>query len=156
MFRPGSEDWQVPHHLGACVCSQLRRTARKVSSVYDKALGDLGLTITQHALLVRIARAGTIGRTALAENLGMERTTLTRNLKPLEKAKLVVPAASNDKRERLLRVSAEGKRRLRESYRLWEQTQREMTTTLGPGALAQLRKALDAAENAAAEMLKAP
>jgi DNA-binding MarR family transcriptional regulator len=102
--------------FGPCVCSQIRRTARRVSSLYDRLLASAGLTITQHALLANIARAGKMGRSALAVPLGMDRTTLTRNLKPLEAAKLVLPAESEDRRERLLRLSPEGSRKLRQSY----------------------------------------
>ena len=147
------EKWQVPSMLGPCVCSQLRRTARKVSSIYDKALGVTGLTVTQHSLLVNIARAEEIGRTALAARLGIDRTTLTRNLKPLERAGFVVPADSSDRRERLLCLSPEGRRKLRHSYAYWEKAQQEFTSAVGPAALEDLRAALQAAEEAAAKAL---
>jgi DNA-binding MarR family transcriptional regulator len=124
-----------------------------VSSVYDRALAGTGLTVTQHALLVNIARAGEVGRTCLAAQLGMDRTTLTRNLKPLEKAGLVVAAESSDKRERLLCLSTEGRRRLDQSYVSWEKAQKELTSEIGPRALDQLRAALETAERAAAAAL---
>jgi DNA-binding MarR family transcriptional regulator len=124
-----------------------------VSSVYDKALASTGLTVTQHALLVNIALAGKIGRTFLAAQLGMDRTTLTRNLKPIEKAGLVMAAESSDKRERLLCLSTEGRCRLRQSYVSWEKAQKELTREIGPDALENLRAALDAAERAAAAAL---
>jgi DNA-binding MarR family transcriptional regulator len=140
--------WMSPSLLGPCVCSQLRRTARRVSAIYDKELSAVGLTVTQHALLVNIARAGEISRTRLAVQIGMDRTTLTRNLKPLEAAKLVSSNQSSDRRERLLRLTPAGQSKLRRSYSIWENTQQEFTSALGPGTVADLRATLDLAEAA--------
>ena len=67
--------------LGPCICSQVRKLARKLSSLYDTVLAPEKLTVTQYSLLANIARAGQLRHTALAENVGMERTTLTRNLR---------------------------------------------------------------------------
>jgi DNA-binding MarR family transcriptional regulator len=143
------EKWQSPSQFGPCACSQLRRTARRVSSLYDEALEACGLTVTQYAILANVGRAQEVSRTVLAAQLGMDRTTLTRNLQPLEKAKLVIAAASADRRERLLCLSAEGRRKLRQSYGLWEKTQQRFAEKLGADALEQLRSALQAAETAA-------
>jgi DNA-binding MarR family transcriptional regulator len=149
-----NEKWQAPSAFGPCVCSQLRRTARKVSALYDHALATAGLTVTQHALLVNIARAGEVSRSSLAAHLGMDRTTLTRDLKPLEKANLVAAAESADRRERLLRLSPEGRRKLRQSYKCWEKTQSEFTSIIGTSALETLRKTLAAVETAAGTLSK--
>lgn len=142
--------WNVPNSLGGCACSQLRRATRRVSSFYDGFLHTSGLTVTQHSLLVNIARAGAVSRSALAALLGMDRTTLTRNLQPLERDRLVVPApAGADRRERLLRLSSAGRRKLAESYPLWEQAQQKFVEEMGSSALDQLRRLLKAAETAA-------
>ena len=82
------EVWRNPD-LGACACSQLRRTARAASAIYDRYLAPVGLTVTQYAILVNIGRADRISRTDLADLMGMERTTLTRNLQPLERQSLI-------------------------------------------------------------------
>jgi DNA-binding MarR family transcriptional regulator len=140
--------WMSPSSLGPCICSQLRRTARRVSAIYDKELSAVGLTVTQHALLVNIARAGEISRTRLAIQIGMDRTTLTRNLKPLEAAKLVSSNQSSDRRERLLRLTPNGRNKLRKSYSIWEDAQQEFTSALGPTTVADLRATLDLAEAA--------
>lgn len=149
MSRKLNPNWQAPSASGPCICSQLRRTARKVSSLYDQALAATGLTVTQHAVLVNIARAQKIGRTSLAACLGMDRTTLTRNLKPLESAGLVLAAESDDRRERLLRLSPEGHRRLGQSYAHWEKVQQEFAGALGSTALERLRRSLEITETAA-------
>ena len=143
-----AEVWQNFSPLGPCICSQLRRTTRKVSSLYDQALAVTGLTITQYALLINIGRAGEIGRSALAVRLGMDRTTLTRNLKPLERDRLITTAESEDRRERLLCLSSEGRRKLRQSYPLWEKAQKEFASQIGFSTLQALRSDLEAAEKA--------
>ena len=128
--------------LGACACSQLRRTARVASAVYDRFLAPVGLTVTQYAILVNIGRADQIRRTDLAHVLGMERTTLTRNLRPLERKKLIKTVAGEDRRERLIQLSTTGLKRLAESHPLWEDAQRYVIGELGEQGLAQLRAAL--------------
>lgn len=143
------EKWLASSTSGPCVCSQLRRTARKVSALYDSALASSGLTVTQHALLVNIARTEQISVTALAARLGMDRTTLSRNLRPLEKALLIATVRSDDRRERLLRVSALGRRKLQRSYDLWESAQERFAFEAGVELLHKLRTVLQAAEEAA-------
>jgi hypothetical protein len=72
-----------PPKLGPCACSQVRRLARKLSSFYDTLLSPEDLTITQYSLLANIELAGQPSHAPLAEKVGMDRTTLTRNLLPL-------------------------------------------------------------------------
>lgn len=120
-----------------------------MSSLYDELLNSSGLTNTQYALLVNVAREGAVSRTALAERLGMDRTTLTRNLKPLEAAKFVVAARSEDRRERLLKLSPAGQQKLQASFQLWDKAQRLFAAELGVKTLRQLRSVLQAAEHAA-------
>jgi DNA-binding MarR family transcriptional regulator len=128
--------------LGVCACSQLRRTARVASAVYDRFLAPVGLTVTQYAILVNVGRADQIRRTDLAAVLGMERTTLTRNLRPLERKKLIKTLAGEDRRERLIELTKTGLTRLAESHPLWEDAQRYVIGELGERGLAQLRTAL--------------
>ena len=73
--------------LGPCVCSQVRRLARKFSSLYDTLLSPEDLTITQYSLLANIERAGQLSHLVLAGKVGMDRTTLTRNLRPLTRVR---------------------------------------------------------------------
>jgi DNA-binding MarR family transcriptional regulator len=134
---------------GPCACSQLRRAARKITAIYDHALQPAGISITQHALLVNVARAGEISRTALATKLGMDRTTLTRNLMPLEKLGLLVPAKSKDRRERLIQLSAKGLRKVHQSFELWRTAQRSFTSEMGVAKLKQFREVLRTAEEVA-------
>jgi hypothetical protein len=74
--------------LGPCACSQVRRLARKLSFLYDTRLSPEDLTITQYSLLADIERAGQLSHAVLAEKVGMDRTTLTRNLRPLTRGQV--------------------------------------------------------------------
>jgi DNA-binding MarR family transcriptional regulator len=144
---PNTKDpWLSPGDSGPCACTQLRRTARKVTALYDQALAPAGVTVTQYALLVNVGRLGKLSRTALANRLGMDRTTLTRNLMPLEKADLITGAEGEDRRERLICLSPAGLRKVRQSYELWENAQRDFTSRMGETNLKQFRSALTAAE----------
>jgi DNA-binding MarR family transcriptional regulator len=135
--------------LGPCVCSQVRKLARKLSSLYDAFLAPAGLTITQFSLLVHIARAGQLGHTLLAEKVGMERTTLTRNLRPLTRAKLVITATGLDRRQHLLQLTAAGKRKLVRSLPLWEKAQRQFLAHIDSELMRDFNDLLGSAESAA-------
>src|SRR6266446_10286344 len=87
-----------PPKLGPCACSQVRRLSRKLSSLYDTLLSPERLTITQYSLLANIERAGQLSHTVLAEKVGMDRTTLTRNLlMPLVRIDLIQGKSSDYK-----------------------------------------------------------
>ena len=134
--------------LGPCVCSQVRRLARKLSSLYDTLLSPEGLTITQYSLLANIERAGQVGHTVLADKVGMERTTLTRNLRPLTRAKWVAAGTGNDRRQHLLQLTAAGRRKLVRSLPLWEEAQRQFVSQIGTESLQELRALLASTESA--------
>ena len=134
--------------LGPCACSQVRRLARKLSSLYDTLLSPEDLTITQYSLLANIERAGQLSHTVLAEKVGMERTTLTRNLRPLTRAKWVVVATGQDRRQHLLQLTAAGKQKLGRSLPLWEEAQRQFLSQIGSESLQELRALLASAESA--------
>lgn len=125
-----------------CVCSQLRRTSRLISLVYDGALSPSGLTVTQYALLARIGRTDGLSRTSLAAQLGMDRTTLTRNLAPLERAGLVVNKPSEDRREKLLQLTAAGRKQAAAAKPLWLLAQKRMLRHLGKDRWHKLRDLL--------------
>lgn len=137
--------------LGACACSQLRRTSRAVSALYDRFLAPAGLTVTQYALLVTIARANAVTKTNLAERLGMDRTTLTRNLRPLERDRLVCGKAGFDRREHLVELTREGLNRLDAGYACWKEAQENFISTFGNSSLKELNRLLKRASESAAQ-----
>jgi DNA-binding MarR family transcriptional regulator len=138
--------------LGPCACSQVRRLARKLSAHYDTILSPEGLTITQYSLIVNIERGGQLSHSFLAEKVGMERTTLTRNLRPLIRAGWVTVATGKDRRQHLLQLTATGKRKLIRSLPLWEQAQSQFLSRIGSQSLQELRALLALAESALNEV----
>ncbi len=117
--------------LKRCAGANIRGTARSLSQFYDEILQPSGLRGTQFTLLVTIAWAGSIPLSQLAEKLVMDRTTLTRNLKPLEKDGLVQSVVGEDQRTRLVRLTEAGEEILLKALPLWEQAQSQIVNGLG-------------------------
>ena len=134
--------------LGPCVCSQVRSLARKLSSLYDARLSPEDLTITQYSLLATIERAGQLSHLVLAKQVGMERTTLTRLLRPLTRAKWVATLTGKDRRQHLLQLTAAGRRKLFRSLPLWEEAQRQFLSQMSSESLQELRALLASTESA--------
>ena len=141
--------------LAPCAWSQVSRFATKLSSLYDALLSPEGLTITQYSLLEDIERAGQLSHAVLAEKVGMDRTTLTRNLRPLTRAKWVIAETGEDRRQRLLQLTAAGRRKLVRSFPLWEEAQRQFLSQIGTESLQELRTLLTSAESAATKAFAA-
>jgi len=124
-----------------CACFNLRRATRAVTQLYDQKLGPSGLRVTQVSLLVALARAGAVPSSRLAEILGMDPTTLSRNLAPLRRAKfLTFTAGRPDRRVKLVALSAKGRDALAVAAPLWEAAQRQLTEALGLERWAALRQ----------------
>jgi DNA-binding MarR family transcriptional regulator len=134
--------------LGPCACSQVRRLGRKLSSLYDTLLSSEDLTITQYSLLADIERAGQMSHAMLAEKVGMNRTTLTRNLRPLTRAKWVAAATGKDRRQHVLQLTAAGRRKLVRSLPLWEEAQGQFLSQIGTESFQELRALLASSESA--------
>lgn len=115
----------------ACACRNLRSTTRVVTRRYDDYLRPSGLQITQFTLLVTIALAEPITITQLAELAVMDRTTLTRNLKPLEKQQWVEAEAGIDQRLRVVKLTPSGYEKLAQALPLWQQAQAQTVAALG-------------------------
>jgi DNA-binding MarR family transcriptional regulator len=115
----------------ACACANLRKAARVVTQIFDAALAPSGLKSTQFTLLVTACLVGEETVNGLAEKMVMDRTTLSRNLKPLVRAGLLESSPGEDNRTRLIRISAEGKRALGQAYPMWEAAQEEVVGALG-------------------------
>ena len=127
-----------------CNCTALRKATRRVSQLYDSALEPCGLRTTQRAILGQIARSGTPPLGELAEALVMDRGALTHNLKPLERDGLVaISVDPDDRRNRLVALTAAGRARLAESEPLWKRAQGGFEAAFGATKSASLRKALE-------------
>ncbi len=125
-----------------CTCFYLRRAARAISRDYDRALKPLGLKATQFTVLSATAQTGPVSITELAATLGMERTSLTRNLRPLEHRALLARSEEGWKRTRLVELTDAGRALLAEAIPLWQQAQRGLSERLGEAKVEQLRALL--------------
>lgn len=125
-----------------CTCFQLRRAARRVSQLYDRHLAAAGLSLNAYSILRRARQARPLGE--LADALGMDRTTLSRNLKPLVNAGLLAMQAGRDPRQRQVRLTAQGEQRLQQAQLPWRQAQDEIESLFGSAAIAGLNRQLEA------------
>ena len=104
-----------------CVCLNLRGAARAVTQMYDEVLRPSGLKATQFSVLAAVATEGPASMTVIAKALVMDRTTLTRNLKPLMDRGLVKAGkVADDRRQRRIVVTGEGKAILAKALPLWK------------------------------------
>ena len=127
-----------------CTCFRLRKLARLVSQRYDRELAPAGININQYSILRRAQREPR-GVSELARELGMDRTTLTRDLKPLIAAGWVELASGEDARLRLVHITASGKRLLARAQPLWRKAQDAIDDSLGANHIAALHGQLDRA-----------
>jgi DNA-binding MarR family transcriptional regulator len=127
-----------------CHCILLRRAARKVSSYYDDVLAPLGVNIGQFSLLRNIDRAAPVSLTDLAARVELDRSTVGRNTKVLERMGLVKVGHGEDQREAMLEVTATGHEVLKEGAPLWDSVQDNIETRLGPEKTKQLQELLAA------------
>lgn len=120
-----------PLDLSACTCANLRRATRVITQAYEKALRPTGLKATQFTLLATLSRQENLPLTRLAEALVMDRTTLTRNLKPLVGKGYVRIDQDEDQRVRKIRLTDAGKSILEQALPLWREAQSEFVGSLG-------------------------
>ena len=115
-----------------CACLNLRGTARAVTQMYDEVLRPSGLRATQFSVLAAVATEGPASMTVIAGALVMDRTTLTRNLKPLMGRGLVKPDKSaDDRRQRRIVITREGKAVLAKALPLWKKAHGKIVTGIG-------------------------
>ena len=118
-----------------CLCFALRRAARAVTQHYDRLLRPSGLRTTQFSLLALLAQAGPMPMTRLATRLGLERTTLTRNLGPLAAKGWVAVEEDEDRRVRNVRITPPGKAKAKAALPLWRKAQAGAAASVKLGEL---------------------
>lgn len=125
-----------------CLAFAVRKAARVMTQIYDAALAPSGLKSTQFTVLNAVSVADDVGISRLAEMLVMDRTTLTRNLKPLVREGLVETGPGRDRRSRFVRLTARGRDRLEEALPLWRRAQEQARKRLGTSRVERLRRDL--------------
>src|SRR3982074_1746290 len=136
----GSDSWPTPD---ACNCLALRQATRHVTQFYDQLLAPNGLRATQLAILGRLQRGGPMPIHGLARAPAMDRTTLGRNILPLERDGLIeIGASPADRRRREVRLTAPGAARLRAARQGWKVAQQRFDEVFGAERAAALRDLL--------------
>jgi DNA-binding MarR family transcriptional regulator len=131
--------------LENCNCLAVRQAARHVTQFYDRFLAPVGLRTTQFSILAKLKRKGPLTINALARELVMDRTTLGRNILPLEREGLIdiVPERS-DRRSKKLQLTEAGAERLRAAREGWVEAQTRFEAVFGGERASELRALLRA------------
>lgn len=114
-----------------CTAFNLKRATRVVQNLYDDAFKPVGLEGTQYTVLGHIFVYGPISLTKLADLMDVDRTTLARNLGPLEKRGFVEMKPGSDRRAKFINITTSGKEVLSDALPLWKETQEKIKTALG-------------------------
>ncbi len=125
-----------------CTCFKLRKLTRAMSRLYDQHMATVGLKTTQYSVLANAARAA-LPVAELADILGLERTTLTRNLKPLLEAGWVELKPGSDSRQRIVTITGPGREMLKLAYVAWRRAQTEFENLMGREAVHALHRQLE-------------
>lgn len=132
-----------PAPITGCTCDRLRKLTRRITQHYDTRLAPAGLRVTQYSLLAHLVSGGPTTMSALARLTEMDRTTLTRNLKPLADAGFVEIAPGSDARSRVVSATARGREARSSARELWRRAQDEVNRALGTDQVAALHAMLD-------------
>ena len=126
-----------------CNCFAVRSAARHVSQYYDLYLARTGLRTTQFSILAKLKRLGPLAINELAREMVMDRTTLGRNVKPLERDGLIrIEPGQSDRRAKELRLTKTGEKQLEAAFEAWSRAQTGFESTFGPRHAAELRRVL--------------
>jgi DNA-binding MarR family transcriptional regulator len=128
-----------------CNCFALRAAARHVTQFYDQFMASTGLRTTQFSILAKLKRRGPLTINALAEDMVMDRTTLGRNILPLERNELLrIEQAASDRRAKEIHLTKAGERRLEAARKRWSVAQGQFEASFGAKRAADLRASLRA------------
>ena len=127
-----------------CVCFHLRRVARVMTQFFDAEMRRHGIRSTQGAVLAAMNITGPSNMAELSEILGMERTTLLRNLRPLQRDGLVTVEGGGHGARVELSITAKGRKQIEKLAPAWEAAQRTAVQVLGEKRWSALLADLDA------------
>lgn len=126
-----------------CTCFNFRKSTRAVTQFFDHCLEPAGIRATQFTLLVSMAATSAPTLTEMASSLVMDRTTLTRNLKPLEKLGFIATIEARDKRSKAYALTDKGREVLVSAFSLWKDAQTRVIEALGEERFHHLIKELE-------------
>jgi DNA-binding MarR family transcriptional regulator len=130
-------------NLVDCNCRAMRQAARTVTQFYDRHLAPSGLRISQFGILAMLKHKGPVTINELAAELIVDRTTLGRNILPLERDGFItIKPNALDRRSKEVHLSAAGERRFREASKYWAEAQAHFETAFGAKRSTDLRTLL--------------
>jgi len=129
--------------ISLCNCQSVRQAARQVAQLYDRHLAPTGLRISQFGILKNLQHNGPQSIQCLAANLVMDRTTLGRGIRPLERDGLIEIGEGPDGRTKSLKLTPAGRKKLTQGMPYWEAAQKEFETAFGAEQSADLRATLN-------------
>lgn len=123
-----------------CNCFAARAAARHITQLYDHYLAPLGLRVTQFSILRTLKRHGPLPLNGLAKVMAMDRTTLARNVQPLERDRLIaIEPSASDRRAKVVRLTGAGERRVRVALVAWSKAQQRFESTFGSKRSSEMR-----------------
>ena len=129
--------------LTSCNCFAVRQAARHVTKLYERHLAEAQLTSAQFSILGALGEGGPMTMADLADVLVMDRTTLLRAMKPLQREDfLKTTSSTEDPRQLVFALSPAGVRKLKQALPLWHKAQEEFEAEVGAGEAARLRRSL--------------
>ena len=140
-MRPTAQTSENQPH--GCTNSRLRQLLRRVARIYDAELAKAGLKGTQFSLLSQIVARGPIQPNDLARRIGMDASTLTRNLRVVIGAGWAAQRPGADERSRLIEITAAGRAKQVEATRHWKKAQRALNDLLGVERVKRLHVLID-------------
>jgi DNA-binding MarR family transcriptional regulator len=134
-----------PPNPAECNCLAVRQAARYITQFYDRYLATAGLRTTQYGVLSRLKRQGPMSINTLAAELVVDRTTLGRNIRPLERDGLIaIESDPTDGRTKIVRLTKAGDARYQRAQKRWAEAQRDFERAYGGKQASQLREDLRA------------
>jgi DNA-binding MarR family transcriptional regulator len=139
MKQPSEPDVTDYMACASCFCLASRQAARRITRLYDSRMQPSGIRATQFTILSQLMLRGEMQIGKLAGILGMERTTLTRNLTLLEQQKWISIKAGDDPRSRMIGITAQGRGMVRRGFPYWSKAQAQVGKMLGADGQAALK-----------------
>ena len=127
---------------GICTCGELRKAARAITLLYDNAFRSSGLLSTQFNVLQAIHNIDSMRISDLANKLGMDRTTLTRNLSVLERQGFIKISQGKDHRARIVTTTQKGRNSVTKTISLWNEVQHKVKDQMGESSWRELMQNL--------------
>jgi DNA-binding MarR family transcriptional regulator len=129
-----------PISYDECNCFALRQAARYVTQLYERHLGQVGVTAAQFTILAKLSRRPQLTMIELADAMVMDRTTLVRALKPLQRDRYVMSeSAEHDARSHVFSLTKNGRKVFDQAATVWQAAQDEFEAKFGKTRARKLR-----------------